>query len=64
MSFGSLDGKGVWEREDAFICMGESLCCSSETIIALFISYSLIKNKKLFSFLSGPVNKKGQRVPW
>ena len=37
-----LDGRGVWGRMDPFICMAESLCCPSETVAALFISYTPI----------------------
>ena len=39
MFCGTLDGKGVWERVDSYICMAESLCCLPETITALLISY-------------------------
>ena len=42
MSCGSLDGRGVWGRMDTCLCMAESLCCSSETITALLVSYSPI----------------------
>ena len=37
---GTLDGKGVWERVDTYMCMAESLCCLPETITALLINYS------------------------
>jgi len=36
--YGSLDGKGIWKKMDT-LCMAESLCCSSETITTLLISY-------------------------
>ena len=42
MSCGSLDGRGVWGRMDTCLCMAESLCCSSETITTLLVSYSPI----------------------
>ena len=35
----SLDGRGVWGRMDARICMAESLCCPPETILTLLIGY-------------------------
>ena len=37
--YGSLDGKGVWERMDPCTCMAESLCCSPESITTLLINY-------------------------
>ena len=39
MLYGSLDGKGVWERMDPCTCMAESLCSSPETITTLLINY-------------------------
>ena len=42
---GILDGRRVWRRMDACICMVESLLCSSETITTLLISYTPIQNK-------------------
>ena len=42
MLCGSLDGREVWGRKDTYICIGESLCCSSETITALFFVFFLI----------------------
>ena len=41
-----LDGRGVWERMDARICMAESLCFSPETITTLLIGYIPVQNKK------------------
>ena len=38
MLCGSLDGSRVWGRMDMGICMAESLRCSSETIIRLFVN--------------------------
>ena len=35
---GSLDGRGVWQRMDTCVTMAESLCCSPETITALFVN--------------------------
>jgi len=35
---GSLDGREVWGRLDAGICMAESLRCSLETVTALFVN--------------------------
>ena len=46
MLCGSLDGRGIWERMDAGIRMAEFVRCSPETITTLFISYTLIQNKK------------------
>ena len=36
---GSLDRRGVWGRKDTWICMAESLHCSSETITKLLLVY-------------------------
>ena len=46
MLCGSLDGRGVWGRMDAGICMAESLCCPPETITTLLAGYTLILKKK------------------
>ena len=40
----SLDGKGVWEKMDIYICMAVSLHCSSETITTLSIGYTPVQN--------------------
>ena len=40
MLCGSLDGSGVWERLDTWMCMAESIHCSPETITTLLISYT------------------------
>ena len=40
MLCGSLDGRGVWERIDTYICMTESLSSSHETVTTLLIGYS------------------------
>jgi len=40
-----LDGRGVWGRMDACICMAESLCCPPETITALFVIKSFKKRE-------------------
>ena len=45
MLFGSLDGRGVWGRMDTCIRMMKSLCCSSETVTALFIASTPIQSK-------------------
>ena len=47
---GNLDGRGVWGRRDARICMAESLCCLPETITTSLISYTPIQSKKFFFF--------------
>ena len=47
MLYGSLEGRGVWGRMDTCVCIAESLCCSTETITTLVISYTPIQNKKL-----------------
>ena len=41
-----LDGRVVWERIDAFICLAESHHCSPETTIILLIGYIPIQNKR------------------
>ena len=46
MLCGSPDGRGVWGRKDAYICMAESLCCSPETITALLTGSTPIQNNK------------------
>ena len=46
MLCGSLDGMGAWGRVGTHICMGESLACPAETIIALSIHYTPIQNEK------------------
>ena len=38
MLCGSLDGRVVWGRIDTCICMSESLCCSPETVMTLFVN--------------------------
>ena len=45
MLFGSLDGREVWGRMDTYIRMMKSLCCSSETVTALFIASTPIQSK-------------------
>ena len=40
----SLDGRGVWGRMDACVCLAESFHCSPETITTLLISYSPVQN--------------------
>ena len=39
MLCGSLDGRRVWGEMDTCICMIESLHCSPETIITLFVNW-------------------------
>lgn len=49
MLYGSLDGRGVWERTDTCIWMVETLhSCSTETITTLLVNhlYSKIKGYK------------------
>ena len=41
----SLDGRGVWGRMDACICMPESLRYSPETTTTLLTGYTPIQNK-------------------
>ena len=38
------DGSAVWGRMDTFLCMAESLCCSSETSTTLLICYTPLQN--------------------
>ena len=45
--WGSLDGRGVWERIDTGICMTESLHYSLKTITTLLTDYTPTQNKKL-----------------
>ena len=51
MLCGSLDGRGIWGRMDARLCMAELLHCSPETITALLISYkwNLLIHVRLFA---------------
>ena len=46
MLCGSSDGRGVWGRKDAYICMAEFLCCSPETTTALLIDFTPMQNNK------------------
>ena len=46
MLCGNLDGRGVWGRMDACICMPESLRYSPETVTPLLTGYTPIQNKK------------------
>ena len=39
----SLDGRGVWGRMDACVCMAEPLCCSLETTKTLLLAISQYK---------------------
>ena len=41
---GSLDGRGVWRRMDACVCMAESLHYSPETTTKLLIGYVYAKS--------------------
>ena len=45
MVCGGLDGRGVWGRMDACICMPESLRYSPETTTTLLTGYTPIQNK-------------------
>ena len=45
MLCGSLDGRGVWGRMDTCIYTAESLCCSPETIVTLFVNWLYPKYK-------------------
>ena len=38
MLYGSLDGRKTWGRMDTCICMAQSLHCSPETVITLFVN--------------------------
>ena len=44
---GSLDGRGVWGRMDACICMTESLCSPHETLTTLLIGYQFSSVRSL-----------------
>ena len=46
MLCGSLNGRGVWERMNVYICMLESLRYSSEIVATLLIGCSPVLNKK------------------
>ena len=46
--YANLDGRGVWGRIDACICMMESLCCSPETIKTLLFGYTPVQNNNFF----------------
>ena len=44
----SLDGRGVWEIMDTYICMAEFLHCSPETVTTLLVNQLCSNiNKKL-----------------
>ena len=51
MFCGSLDGRGVWGRVDACVCLAESLRRVPETITALSIRYTPTQTKKFKSAL-------------
>ena len=38
-----LNGKQIWQRIDAFICISGSLCCTSETNTPLLVNYNIKK---------------------
>ena len=42
VSWGSLDGSGVWGKVDTCRSMAECLCCSLETITTLLIGYVVV----------------------
>ena len=44
MLWGSLDGRGVWERMNAGIYMAECLGCSPETTTTLLTGYTSVQN--------------------
>ena len=50
--WGSLVGREVWRRNPStyptYVCMAESLSCSSETVTRLLIGYGPTQNKKFF----------------
>ena len=46
VSCGGLDGRGVWGRMDACICMAEFFCCAPETITTLSISCTLTQKEQ------------------
>ena len=57
----SLDRRGVWERMDICICVGESLCYPPETVTTLLIGYTSIQNlgfSHFQTFLSNYLNLK------
>ena len=43
----SLDGRGVWGRKYACVCVAGSLHCPPETATTLFINCTPAENKKL-----------------
>ena len=43
----SLNGRGIWGRMDACICMAKSLCCSPKTAKTLLITIPQHKIKSL-----------------
>ena len=53
----SLDGRRAWGRMDTRMRTAESLCCPPETITTLFISYTLMQNKK-FKEKNGIIQKR------
>ena len=51
MLYGNLDGRQVWRRMYACICMTESLHCSPETITTLLIGDTQYKIKSLIKVI-------------
>ena len=51
----NMDGRAVWGRIDACLCMAESLCCSPGTTTTLLIGYTqykmLLVLKKVYLWL-------------
>ena len=46
MLYGSLDGRGVWERMDTCVCMAGSFSAHLNLSHCLLIFYTPIQNKK------------------
>ena len=63
----SLDGRGTWGRMGTYLCMAESLHCSSETITTLLIGYAAAaaKSPQLCLTLCDPMDRSppGSPVP-
>ena len=58
----SLDGRGVWGRMDACLCMAGSLCCSPGTITTLLIGY--VKGSESCLVMSNSLQPHGIYSPW
>ena len=57
MLCGHLDGRRDWGRMNPGVCLTESLRCSPEAVIILFISYTPMQNKRLKNIFNAGIGK-------